>query len=122
MEVRVKIRDVGRDKKDYDRNKIIRQFKMVEPRALSSARTRTPVDTGVTAESWTSSVKATAGTVELSLSNSSVAPNGQTIVSLLVNGHGTGTGGYVPPNDFVQPVMDEIERALDKVILEALDG
>ena len=76
--------------------------------ALSSA---TPVDTGVTAASWSYKIEHTKERSTLSFFNSNIQ-NGIPIAVILQYGHGTGTGGWVEGRDYInpaiQPVFDEI--------------
>ena len=44
----------------------------------------------------------------LYFTNSNVTENGIPIVNLLEYGHSTGTGGYVPPKNFIVPLSDKI--------------
>lgn len=75
----------------------------------------TPVDTGLTANSWNYTVKKETGGVRLTVGNSS--ENGFNVVQALRHGHGTGTGGYVPPNDFVTPVVEPlIDNATNLIV------
>lgn len=75
----------------------------------------TPVDTGLTANSWNYTVKNESGGVRLTVWNSS--ENGFNVVQALRHGHGTGTGGYVPPNDFVTPVVEPlIDNATNLIV------
>lgn len=84
-------------------------------RMTSSLAAVTPVDTGLTANSWNHSVKSSKGGVILTISNSS--ENGFNVVQALRHGHGTGTGGYVPPNDFVSPVVGPlIDSATNPIV------
>lgn len=80
--------------------------------ALSSA---TPVDTGVTAQSWSYKIENTSGSSKLTFYNSNVE-NGIIIAIILQYGHGTGTGGWVEGRDYinpaVQPVFDQIVNDL----------
>ncbi len=69
----------------------------------------TPVRTGDTAGSWYYDKKVTAGGVCLEWYNSKKASDGTTpLIFLIINGHGTRTGGYVPPNDFVKNSMETV--------------
>lgn len=75
-------------------------------RILSAA---TPVRTGETAAAWSYEIKVTREQVTLTWLNSSLADDNKTpVVILIIKGHGTGTGGYVPPNDFVTPLMEPL--------------
>lgn len=77
----------------------------------------TPVDTGVTATSWTYEIEQQRDQITLYWKNSALADDGQTpIVILIQYGHGTGNGGYVMPYDFINPVTKEIfEEIADSI-------
>lgn len=79
--------------------------------ALSSA---TPVDSGVTASSWSYTVERGNGGVRINFLNSS-QNKGVYIAIILQYGHGTGTGGWVEGHDYInpaiQPVFDELAEA-----------
>lgn len=76
--------------------------------ALASA---TPVDTGLTANSWYYEVKKGIKTSSITFYNSNVH-EGVCIAIILQYGHGTGTGGWVEGRDYInpaiQPVFDRI--------------
>lgn len=76
--------------------------------ALVSA---TPVDSGMTASSWTYEIEQTKGSATISFHNSNIQ-NGVPIAIILQYGHGTGTGGWVQGRDYInpaiQPVFDKI--------------
>lgn len=94
-------------KGDYLKN-ALQKYGQMGVEALASA---TPVDTGITAASWSYEIEVTGGTVAINWKNSSNNKS-ISIVYLLVNGHGTGTGGWVEGRDFItpaiEPVMNEI--------------
>lgn len=69
--------------------------------ALAAA---TPVDSGLTAASWDYIVDYSVGQSSVTWSNSHMA-NGVPVVVLLTYGHGTGTGGYVQGQDFINPAL-----------------
>lgn len=84
--------------------------------ALSSA---TPVDTGLTAKSWSYKIERGNGSVSIVFNNSNIQ-NGVPIAIILQYGHGTGTGGWVEGRDYInpaiQPVFDQIaESAWEEV-------
>ena len=84
--------------------------------ALSSA---TPVDTGLTANSWGYKIERGNGSVSIAFNNSNIQ-NGIHIAIILQYGHGTGTGGWVEGRDYInpaiQPVFDRIaESAWEEV-------
>ena len=80
--------------------------------ALASA---TPVDTGLTANSWYYKIEHKDGTATISFFNFNVQ-NGVPIAIILQYGHGTGTGGWVQGRDYINPAIQPI---FDKIVTEA---
>ena len=72
--------------------------------ALASA---TPVDTGLTASSWSYEIKHKNGTVSISFKNSNIQ-NGVPIAIILQYGHGTRNGGWVQGRDYINPAIQPI--------------
>ena len=76
--------------------------------ALASA---TPVESGVTANSWYYEIERGNGQIRINYCNSHIN-KGVPIAIILQYGHGTGTGGYVQGRDYInpaiQPIFDEI--------------
>lgn len=67
----------------------------------------TPVDTGYTAGSWYYSIHQDGKSYSIVWSNSNEI-NGTPLVVMLQYGHGTGTGGYVEGQDFINPAIRPI--------------
>ena len=82
--------------------------------ALSAA---TPERTGKTASSWSYKITSSNGKIGISWTNSNVN-DGVPIAILIQYGHGTGTGGYVPPVDYVNPAMKPIFIDIERHIRE----
>ena len=87
--------------------------------ALSKA---TPVDSGETANSWTYEIERDAAMTRLSWVNTHV--NGSVNIAIILQyGHGTGTGGYVQGQDYInpsiKPVFDRIAEAVWKGVTSA---
>lgn len=80
--------------------------------ALASA---TPVDSGLTASSWTYEIEQTSGNTTISWLNTN-ENRGVNIAVILQYGHGTGTGGYVRGRDYINPAMRPV---FDKIAEEA---
>lgn len=74
---------------------------------VSALEASTPKDTGKTATSWSYEIIEGDGEATLSFNNTA-QNNGIPIAILIQYGHGTGTGGYVQPNDFINPAMKPI--------------
>ena len=80
--------------------------------ALASA---TPVDSGLTADSWKYEIQHTNGSAVISFHNTNVH-NGVPIAIILQYGHGTGTGGWVQGRDYINPAIQPI---FDKILEDA---
>lgn len=87
---------------------ILEKYGSIGVEQLSSS---TPVDTGVTANSWTYNVSISEGLAELSFNNTN-ENKGVKIAILLQYGHGTRNGGWVEGRDYInpalQPIFDEL--------------
>ena len=77
--------------------------------ALSSA---TPVETGLTANSWTYKIQLSESSASIEFHNSNIN-NGVPIAIILQYGHGTGTGGWVEGRDYINPA---IRPVFDKIV------
>ena len=77
-------------------------------RALASA---TPVDTGLTANSWYYKIEKSKGSVSIAFYNSNIQ-NGVPIAVILQYGHGTKNGGWVQGRDYINPAIRPIFDAI----------
>jgi len=84
--------------------------------ALASA---TPVDSGLTANSWYYRIEHKNGTATISFYNSNIQ-NGVPIAIILQYGHGTKNGGWVQGRDYInpaiQPIFDKIANSAWKEV------
>lgn len=80
--------------------------------ALSAA---TPVDTGLTANSWSYKITHDRDSVKISFHNSNIQ-NGVPIAIILQYGHATRGGGWVEGIDYINPA---IQPVFDKIAKEA---
>lgn len=80
--------------------------------ALASA---TPVDSGLTANSWRYEVTNNQGSAKITFYNSNIQ-NGVPIAIILQYGHGTRNGGWVQGRDYINPAIQPI---FDKIVNEA---
>ena len=87
--------------------------------ALASA---TPVESGLTAESWYYEIDRSSKGAKIIFCNSNVN-KGVQIAIILQYGHGTGTGGWVEGRDYInpaiQPIFDKIAEAAWKEVTRA---
>lgn len=87
--------------------------------ALAAA---TPVDSGMSSESWSYEVVRKRDSVAIFWTNSNTV-NGTPVVIWLQYGHATGTGGWVQGYDFInpalRPIFDKIADSVWKVVTRA---
>lgn len=90
-------------------------------RGVEALRAATPVDSGLTADSWSYQVDTSNGKISISWLNSNVN-DGVNIAILLQYDHFTRTGGFVKGQDYInpaiQPVFDEIEEKVWKEVID----
>ncbi len=89
---------------NLDFNKILAPYGQQGVAALAGA---TPKRSGEAASSWNYEIKSTAKQVKIIWTNSKMAGN-VPLVILIQYGHGTGTGGYVQGQDFINPALRPI--------------
>lgn len=86
---------------------------------VEALRSNTPVDSGITADSWDYEIKMTKKGFSINWTNSNVV-DGVPIVILLQYGHATRSGSFVEGRDFINPAMkpifDEIVESLWKEV------
>lgn len=86
---------------------------------VAALRAATPMDSSVTANSWTYEIKKERNGWSIIWSNTNVV-DGTPVVILLQYGHGTRNGGYVKGRDFINPavapVMDRIGNDVWKAV------
>lgn len=93
---------------------ILESYAQEGVRALASA---TPVDSGLTAASWTYKIDVKPGSFSISWLNTNVQ-DGVPIAIILQYGHGTGTGGYVVGRDYINPAIRPIFDRISEAIWE----
>lgn len=87
--------------------------------ALSSA---TPIDTGETAHSWGYEVKHEKDRHTIYWFNTHTH-NGVHIAIILQYGHGTGTGGWVDGQDYINPALRPLfDKMVDDIWRQVING
>lgn len=75
----------------------------------------TPVDSGLAADSWGYEIERSGRSVTIKWTNKDIE-NGFPVAIMLQFGHGTGTGGYVQGQDYINPAMRPVfDSIADKV-------
>ena len=101
---------------NYSSAKLKPTFQSVGEVGLKQLVDNTPVRSGKTANAWTMDITETNDKLDLIYSNSNTVSDGTPLVILIKQGHGTRNGGYVPPNDFITPIVDKTAKELSKKI------
>lgn len=76
-------------------------------KGVEALQAATPIDTGMTANSWYYTIERTRNSVSLSFYNSNVR-NGVPIAIILQSGHATRNGGWVEGIDYINPAIRPI--------------
>ena len=86
---------------------------------VAALKSATPVDTGLTANSWYYKIKSEKDSITISFHNSNIQ-NGVPIAIILQYGHGTKNGGWVQGRDYInpaiQPIFDKIANNVWKEV------
>lgn len=124
--MRIEITSSGDFKNTIDwlettKNKVPRQsMNELGKKGVDALRARTPRGvTGLTAAGWQYKVQMNRNGAELYWYNNSHPGVSANVARLIQFGHGTGTGGYVPPIDFINPALrPTFGTAADKIARE----
>jgi len=74
---------------------------------VTALRAATPQDSGITASSWGYEVVDEGGKQTIWFTNSNTV-DGFNVAVGIQYGHGTGTGGWVPGTDYINPALNPI--------------
>jgi hypothetical protein len=76
-------------------------------RGVEALRQATPIDSGLTANSWGYDINYGVNSIKLTFTNSNIQ-NGVPIAIILQYGHRTGTGGWVQGRDYINPTVQKV--------------
>ena len=93
----------------------INTFEKYGKKGVAALASATPVDSGLTANSWYYKIEKTNGSISLLFCNSNIQ-NGVPIAVILQYGHGTRNGGWVQGRDYINPAIQPI---FDQIVKEA---
>lgn len=100
--------------REASKNTIFDSLAKYGAQGVSALAAATPKDSGATAAAWSYEVISDATSWSIVWSNSNVN-DGRPVAILLQYGHGTGTGGYVPGQDYINPALKPI---FDRMVAE----
>lgn len=87
------------------RFKVLDKYGQQGVAALASA---TPVDSGLTAASWSYEIVEDENGYAIRFNNSNIKQGYVNVAIILQYGHGTGTGGWVQGRDYINPAIQPI--------------
>lgn len=91
-------------------------------RGVAALAAATPRESGETAQSWGYEIIRKKGYIKIEWYNTHVN-QGSNIAILIQYGHGTGTGGYVPGQDYINPAIRPIfDQIIDDVWKKVTNG
>lgn len=93
----------------------ISTFEKYGKKGVAALASATPVDSGLTANSWYYKIEKTNDSISLLFCNSNIQ-NGVPIAVILQYGHGTRNGGWVQGRDYINPAIQPI---FDQIVKEA---
>lgn len=100
-----------------------RNLERYAKRGVAALMESTPMDTGVTAQSWDYKITIGQNETRVEWINSNTTEDGIPIVILLRYGHGTKNGGYVQGYDFIspaiQPIFDDMVKQMWREVQKA---
>lgn len=86
---------------------------------VKSLASNTPRDTGETASGWQAEIKNSRGVSEIAWTNNAHPEAKVNVATIIDQGHGTGTGGWVQPRPYIKKSMDSVwKSAGDKIVKE----
>lgn len=99
-----------------------RGLESLAQQGVSALQAHTPVESGLTAASWSYLIEIKGSATVITWVNTHVE-SGVNIAIILQYGHGTGTGGYVAGQDYInpsiQPIFDAISNEVWKKVTSA---
>ena len=93
----------------------ISTFEKYGKKGVAALASATPVNSGLTANSWYYKIEKTNSSISLLFCNSNIQ-NGVPIAVILQYGHGTRNGGWVQGRDYINPAIQPI---FDQIVKEA---
>ena len=125
MEVKIESKgdfdDVTRWLDDISKRRPSKALSDIASDGTKSLANHTPRDTGATAEGWQAKITTKGTTSEIAWINTAHPETSANIALLIEQGHGTRTGGYVPPNPYIKESMKSVwSDAGDKIAKELI--
>lgn len=106
---------------DMSKNDMFRNLSKYAQEGVAALAAATPVDSGMTAASWSYEIVDNGDSVSIHWINTNVNKN-VNIAIILQYGHGTGTGGYVQGRDYINPAMRPVFDRIEESVIKEMRG
>ena len=106
---------------DMSKNDMFRNLSKYAQEGVAALAAATPVDSGMTAASWSYEIVDNGDSVSIHWINTNVNKN-VNIAIILQYGHGTGTGGYVQGRDYINPSMRPVVDRIEESVIKEMRG
>ena len=93
------------------RSKLVKDLDKFGRKGVEALKSMTPINTGLTANSWYYEIIEENNTTKINFCNSNIQ-NGVPIAIILEYGHGTRNGGWVEGRDYINPAIQPIFDAI----------
>ena len=101
--------------KRVQKSDMYRSLDAIAQAGVAQLAAATPTDSGVTASSWSYEITISRGSCNIVWLNYNIQ-NGFSVAIGLQYGHGTGTGGWIPGMDYINPAIRPIfDKMADEV-------
>lgn len=112
--------NVTRWLKEKSNNDIFKELDSVARDGTSKLSSATPRNTGETASGWDSKITKKGDVAEIAWTNHAHPEAGINIAKIIELGHGTGTGGYVPPIPYIKNAMEPVWKNMENKVTKEL--
>jgi len=101
---------------------LFKHFEQYGRMGVAALRSATPVDSGLTAQSWDYRVIRNHRWPGIEWFNTNVDDNGTPVAVLIQYSHATGTGGWIQGRDYINPAMRPIFDQIVDELREKVNG
>lgn len=121
MGISIKLRD-DRDKASEYCIKVQKRIRSIDLnrfgiKGVNALRSNTPVDSGITADSWNYKIDRSKDSIKISFLNSNIN-EGVNVAILIQYGHATRSGSWVEGIDYINPALSPVFEEMSKEIWE----
>lgn len=98
-----------------------KKFREFGEKGVAALKSATPVNSGLTSESWCYYIKKTKDSISISFNNSNIV-NGVPIAIILQYGHIAKDGSWISGQNYVDPALQELFKEIINSVREEVIG